>query len=130
VIKYPHLASSEVIGHSVEGRPIRVIKISSNSTTTKPAVFMEAGIHAREWLGPPTVLHVIYQLTALAAENIEMLNLADWYILPVANPDGYDYSWTEVSNTSLDNRLNKTSEKKYISYQKMSVTGSILEKEP
>ncbi|KAF4528948.1 hypothetical protein B566_EDAN017340 [Ephemera danica] len=96
-------------GHSLEGRAMRVLKISKDDNRTKPAVFMDAGIHAREWLGPPTVLHVVYQLTALAVENQDFLDLADWYILPVANPDGYVYTWT-VNRTWRKNRRNNTRE--------------------
>ncbi|KAF4522167.1 hypothetical protein B566_EDAN010427 [Ephemera danica] len=89
---YPELASLEVIGHSFEGRALRVLKISKNDDNTRPAVFVDAGIHAREWVAPPVALYVVQQLTT--AET-SMLDLADWYILPVANPDGYVYSWNE-----------------------------------
>ena len=27
----------------------------------------------------------------------DYLDRFDWYFLPVVNPDGYDYTWTEVS---------------------------------
>ncbi|KAF4522164.1 hypothetical protein B566_EDAN010424 [Ephemera danica] len=92
---YPKMASLEVIGQSFEGRPMRVLKITKgdkSNNLTRPAVFIEAAIHAREWLAPPVALYVVQQLTT--AET-SMLDLADWYILPVANPDGYVYSWNE-----------------------------------
>lgn len=36
------------IGNSFEGRPLKVMKISTNESN--PAVFIEANIHAREWI--------------------------------------------------------------------------------
>jgi murein tripeptide amidase MpaA len=66
---------------------------------------MDAGIHAREWMAPPVALYVAHQLTT--AENREtLLELADWYILPVANPDGYVYSWDVVIKILHKNTLN------------------------
>lgn len=36
------------IGESYEGRPLKVIKISTNENN--PVIFIEANIHAREWI--------------------------------------------------------------------------------
>ena len=36
----------DVIGKTGEGRDIRVVKINANDTT-KPTIFIDAGIHAR-----------------------------------------------------------------------------------
>lgn len=42
---YPELATVYTIGESYEGRPMKVIKISTNENN--PSIFFEAGIHAR-----------------------------------------------------------------------------------
>lgn len=49
-----------------------------------PAIWIDGGIHAREWISPAAVTYVIDYLV----ENSDSLE-ADYYILPVANPDGY-----------------------------------------
>ncbi|KAF4522165.1 hypothetical protein B566_EDAN010425 [Ephemera danica] len=109
VHKYPELASLEVIGHSLEGRALRVLKVSKNNIRTRPAVFMDAGIHAREWLAPPVALYVVQQLTTL---ETSMLDLADWYILPVANPDGYLLLYPYGhNNNSVSNFVSYAAEK-------------------
>ena len=37
------------IGKSSEGRPLQVLRLGSGSKS-KPAVFIDGGIHAREWV--------------------------------------------------------------------------------
>ena len=97
LVKYfPHIASIEEIGTSYEGRKMRVFKICKNGVCgKKPAICINSGVHAREWIGPSTVTFIINELL----ENDhkypnELLDKLDWYILPVLNPDGYEYSRT------------------------------------
>ncbi|RVE53887.1 hypothetical protein evm_001549 [Chilo suppressalis] len=88
---YPNIVSPIVGGVSYEGRPIRGIKISHGPG--KRAVFIEAGIHAREWISPATVNFITNEL--LSSDDEETKSAArdyDWYIFPVTNPDGYVWS--------------------------------------
>lgn len=96
VLQYPQLASSVVFGPSIEGRPITGIKVTG-SGSNKPGVLIHGCQHAREWLTPQTALYVAHHLLTnydsdpmaqLLVDNVE------WYILPVVNPDGYEYTWT------------------------------------
>ncbi|XP_025832585.1 carboxypeptidase B-like [Agrilus planipennis] len=93
--KYPELVSLENIGQSFEGRDMIVIKISTGrGTKQKPVIFIDAGIHAREWIAPATALYVVNQLVENSTWNNFMIQNADWYILPSLNPDGYEYTHT------------------------------------
>ena len=83
------------IGNSYEGREMYGVKISSDSRMNKPAVLIDAGIHAREWIASTTALYAISQL--LKESNSYLYENVDWYILPQLNPDGYEYSITDVS---------------------------------
>jgi murein tripeptide amidase MpaA len=74
-----------------------VIKISSGGGGTRPAILVDGGIHAREWVSPGMALYIINQLVERNAENSALTDAVDWYILPVLNPDGYEYSHTNVS---------------------------------
>ncbi|XP_026480022.1 carboxypeptidase B-like [Ctenocephalides felis] len=89
--KHPNLAKVETIGTTTEGRPLRAIYLSSGGNGTKPAIVMDAAIHAREWLAPTTVLYLIDQLVG-SYKNL--LDKVDFVIVPVLNPDGYEYSHT------------------------------------
>lgn len=83
-------------GTSYEGRPIKGVKISHGPN--KRAVFIEGGIHSREWISPATVNYITNELLSSKDEKIRAVARDfDWYIFPVTNPDGYVWSHEEVS---------------------------------
>jgi murein tripeptide amidase MpaA len=71
-----------------------VLKISNGPG--KKALFTDAAIHAREWITPPVILKIAFELLENYQANKALVDMVDWYILPVANPDGYVYSWESV----------------------------------
>ncbi|XP_011494644.1 PREDICTED: carboxypeptidase B-like [Ceratosolen solmsi marchali] len=84
---YSDICSVMTIGKSVEGRPLKVLRISKG-VDNAPALWIDGGIHAREWISPAVVTYLIDYLV----EHSEQLE-ADYYILPVVNPDGYEYTF-------------------------------------
>jgi len=55
----------KVIGQTYEERNINMVSISLNPTQTssdKPAILMDCGIHAREWVSPAFCLYAIDRL--------------------------------------------------------------------
>ena len=59
---------------------------------SKPAVWIDGGIHAREWVSPATTTWMLKELVENDAAHPDLLENLDWFILPSANPDGYDWS--------------------------------------
>lgn len=62
-----------------------------------PTIWIDATIHAREWVSTATATYLLNEL--LTSNDPEMKELAlnyDWVIVPVVNVDGYVYS-REVS---------------------------------
>nr|CAD7569527.1 unnamed protein product [Timema californicum] len=90
---YPTLVTVENIGFTYEGRPIVIAKISSGGQGSRPVIAIEAGIHAREWIAPATAVYIINQLVE-NSENSDLISSVDWHIVPVTNPDGYEFSHT------------------------------------
>ncbi|XP_050664329.1 carboxypeptidase A2-like isoform X2 [Leptidea sinapis] len=114
---YPDILELMSLGRSSEGLPLVAVKISVPSNETrkgvnkgrkkkyklrtfmKPAVWIEGGVHGREWIAPAVASWMIHNLvegekgTGTGADY-EMLKVADFYIMPVVNPDGYEHSHT------------------------------------
>ncbi|XP_018569082.1 carboxypeptidase B-like [Anoplophora glabripennis] len=90
---YPKLCSVETIGHSVQRRPIKLLKISNGNKGNK-AVWIDGGIHAREWISPATVTYIINNIVLNFENEPKYIQNIDWYVAPVLNPDGYEYSHT------------------------------------
>ncbi|CAL8071094.1 unnamed protein product [Orchesella dallaii] len=86
--------SVETIGTSYEGRNIRAVKLSTSPKNTK-SVLIDANIHAREWITSATATWIINELLTETPYYNEMLKGIDWYIVPLLNPDGYEYSHTD-----------------------------------
>lgn len=93
---HAEIASTFTIGTTTEGRSLSGIKISTGGNG-KPAIIIDGGIHAREWISPAMCLFIINQLVE-NTDNSAMIEKVDWYIVPVLNPDGYEYSHTTVSS--------------------------------
>ncbi|XP_017788792.1 PREDICTED: carboxypeptidase B-like [Habropoda laboriosa] len=94
-LTYPKMVELIMIGHSFEGQPIKMIKISTGPNKegeTKPAIWIDAGMHAREWIGSAVATYIASQLVEKNTSYAKLLDNADWMILPVANPDGYEFT--------------------------------------
>lgn len=79
------------IGESYEQRKILGLKISFSSGN--PGVFVEGGIHSREWISPAFVTYLANALLNSEDESVRyMAKNYDWYLVPNANPDGYVYT--------------------------------------
>ena len=92
---YPDIVTLDTLGQSYEKRDMKLIRISSGpSDPPKPVIFVDAGIHAREWIAPAVALYLINQLVE-TKDNSGLYEGVDWIILPSLNPDGYEYSWDE-----------------------------------
>jgi murein tripeptide amidase MpaA len=79
------------IGKTVEGRDMRVIQITK-AGPGKPNVWMEAGIHAREWISSAVGTYVIRELVENYDQHKDIVDNINFHALPSANPDGYEYS--------------------------------------
>ncbi|XP_074048631.1 carboxypeptidase B [Macrotis lagotis] len=93
----PALVTRSVIGTTFEGRPMYLLKVGKHGAN-KPAIFMDCGFHAREWISPAFCQWFVREAVRTYGTEIRMtdiLDKMDFYILPVFNIDGYVYTWTK-----------------------------------
>ena len=97
---YPNLITSRFsIGTSYEGRTIWAVKISdnpdSNESSTEAPVYFDALHHSREPASMATVINFMFHLLENYASDPRIgyiVNNREIFIVPVVNPDGYEYN--------------------------------------
>lgn len=92
----PDLISRQSIGNTYEGRTMHLLKIGKNTGSNKPAVFMDCGFHAREWITHAFCQWFVNEAVSTYGSDPDMTNLLDrmdFFVLPVFNIDGYEYTW-------------------------------------
>jgi len=94
-VNYKDIVQVSIIGRSIEHRRLRAVKVSLSGRVDgkRPIIFIDAGLHAREWAAHMTAVYLLYQLVERHTEHsADFLRNVDWIIVPMVNPDGYVYS--------------------------------------
>lgn len=97
-IDYPGITEVEVMGGTAEGRQIRGLRVTNEThlgQETLPIIFLTAGVSARDWISTMVALNVIHELVEHFDDFGPIVNNLEWFIIPVSNPDGYEFSRTE-----------------------------------
>lgn len=90
--EFPDKATLFNIGKTWEGREMHLLRISNNARVAKTSVWIDGGIHAREWASPSAVTYMMNEFLQNFDSYSEIFDKYDLYVLPLANPDGYEYS--------------------------------------
>ncbi|XP_067325463.1 carboxypeptidase A1-like [Anolis sagrei] len=96
VAENPDLVSKIQIGQSYEGRPIYVLKFSTGGEN-RPAIWIDTGIHSREWITQATGLWTANKIVESFGKDgslTAVLNSMDILLEIVTNPDGFAYTHT------------------------------------
>jgi hypothetical protein len=101
---------ADTIGITGEGRPILAVKIGArDDAPERPNVLYIGAHHAREWISAEMALRLIaYLADSLPATpaGAALLAQRDVWVVPVANPDGYQYSFDVDRLWRKNRRLN------------------------
>ena len=109
--QYPNLIKLESIGQTWEKRDINLVTISNDiiNSNSKPALFFTGTIHAREWVGHELAIEFVKYVV----NNIDLdpnlqksLESSTIYLVPCANPDGFEYSRNHFSFWRKNRRQN------------------------
>ena len=112
----PERVQTVEIGRSLEGRPIRGIRVSNRDVgfgedmgdgeeVERPAVLVQSCQHAREWIAAAATMWAVEQFaTAPEGSALDsLLDQAELIVVPVVNPDGFVHS-CEVERLWRKNR--------------------------
>jgi hypothetical protein len=98
---HPQLVKLEVLGHTAQGREIIAVKLTQGARGiadgTRPAVLFSATQHAREWISTEVdrrlMNYYIDRWNANDSDVRKLLQTTELWFIPVANPDGYQYTF-------------------------------------
>jgi carboxypeptidase T len=92
--QHPDRASLAAIGGSVEGRPLWALRVGTPGGTR---MLIDGTLHAREWIAAMVATCIADRLVrdADAPAIRALLDRTELWIVPVVNPDGYQYSWSD-----------------------------------
>uniref|UniRef100_A0A8C0EGE9 Carboxypeptidase A2 n=1 Tax=Bubo bubo TaxID=30461 RepID=A0A8C0EGE9_BUBBB len=93
VSEYSDIVSKLQIGQSYEKRPLYVLKFSTGGTN-RPAIWIDAGIHSREWVTQASAIWIARKVASADPSITSLLNKMDIFLLTVTNPDGYVFTHT------------------------------------
>lgn len=96
------------IGQSFQKRDVLGIRLGakggkaarttdSTDDEKRKTILITGGIHAREWISTSSVNYLIWSLTRAFGQDpliTRLLERFDVVLVPVVNPDGYDYTWS------------------------------------
>src|SRR5919109_196693 len=119
----PQVAKIEKIGTTLQGREILALKLTQSAREvpdgSRPAVLYSALQHAREWIAGEVdrrlIEHFITRWRANDKQIRNLLKSTELWFVPVANPDGYQYTFLSAGTrlwrkTLRDNNGNGTTE--------------------
>jgi len=93
--EHSSIARTSSIGNSFEGRELKMLTISKGGGGTKPAIWFDANIHAREWITSAVCMYVVNELLTSTNPVVQQWTQDyDWYILCHHNPDGFEFART------------------------------------
>ena len=91
------------IGDTIQGRDIWAVRMTQGAQGQplgeRPAVLFQGTTHAREWISTEVTMRLLKWFVAeRLAENPEVSEILDtselWFV-PVVNPDGYEFTFTD-----------------------------------
>jgi Zinc carboxypeptidase/Immune inhibitor A peptidase M6 len=96
----PDITKLVVIGQTVQGQDIIALKVARKASRerdgSKPATLFVSAQHAREWITPEMNRRLVHYIVDNYRSNQtikRLVNTTELWFVPVANPDGYDFTF-------------------------------------
>jgi len=92
----PDRVTLQAIGSSLEHRPLWALRIGGGAPGATP-MLIDGTLHAREWIATMVTTCIADRLVRDYATDPAIRAFVDHtqlWVVPVANPDGYQYTWS------------------------------------
>jgi hypothetical protein len=96
----PRIAKLVDVGDTVQGQDILAVKVTKHARRVpdgrRPSVLYLGAQHAREWITPEMVRRLMHRFLdgyGRYPRITRLVNTTEVWFVPVANPDGYDYTF-------------------------------------
>ncbi len=96
----PAITKLVTIGQTVQGKDIIALKVTKKAKQTKdgrrPATLFSGAQHAREWITPEMIRRLMHHVLDGYGSDptlTKLVNETELWFVPVANPDGYDWTF-------------------------------------
>ncbi|KAM4602147.1 carboxypeptidase O-like [Polymixia lowei] len=99
--EHPDLVNLIDYGKTYENKTISLLKIGVNTGVRKKIIWMDCGIHAREWISPAFCQYFVKEILQKYKTDDKMkaiMKNVDFYVTPVLNVDGYTFTWENTTN--------------------------------
>ncbi len=113
----PNRVTRTSIASSWGGRPVYVYRFRQTlyripGSPPRKKMVIIGGTHAREWISPAVTMYLFNKLRTEPRTNPALFSLIDqfdFYFVPVLNPDGYEFCWTDNRMWRKNRRNNGSS---------------------
>lgn len=99
---YPDIAELVTFGESWNGTELQAVRVTRDpgkvADGKRPTTVFLAAQHAREWITPEMVRRLLDEVLTSYGEDpriTELVRTTEMWFIPVANPDGYDFTFEE-----------------------------------
>ncbi len=92
----PERVTLEAVGNSLENRPVWALRIGGSAADATP-MMIDGTLHAREWIAAMVTTCIADRLIRDYDRDPAIRAFVDHtrlWVVPVANPDGYQYAWS------------------------------------
>ncbi|HEY6179605.1 MAG TPA: M14 family zinc carboxypeptidase, partial [Kofleriaceae bacterium] len=93
----PDRVALQPIGASLEGRPIWALRIGAPGARAALPILIDATQHAREWIAAAVATCIADRMVRDYERDPAIrafANTTRLWVVPVVNPDGYQYTWS------------------------------------
>merc|ERR1740121_165040 len=87
------IAKTEVVGKSLEGRDMKIVRFTgAGYQNGGPKVVLTYNLHAREWITAMAGVYAVEKLVAKVQSEPGYLDGVEVVLMPMANPDGFKHT--------------------------------------